>query len=216
MRIIRTRLRDDFSLLRSGHSTNRCGPIEVLWRSPRHRSQTARQANPPNQDLIDHLQQVYDELDSAYTQGRRLTSPLLVRNNTPLLSPATDASGNVIAYSKPILLLVDENTACGAEAFAAVFQDNKRGPVIGKTTQGAGGAIEGTSGGFFSEAVVAVTRTLFVRGAGSASPSYIQNAGVRPDAHLDFMTKANLTSNGQPFVQAFTNTMVSMLESQSQ
>jgi hypothetical protein len=59
-----------------------------------------------------------------------------------------------------------------------------------------------------------VTSTLFVRGAGSASPSYIQNRGVRPDVQLDFMTKANLLGNGQAFVNAFTDLMVRTLNTQ--
>jgi len=121
---------------------------------------------------------------------------------------------NVIAYAKPILLLPDENTACGSEAFAAVFQDNKRGLVVGKTTQGVGGAIGGASGGYFSEAAVAVTSSLFVRGVNGFRPSYIQNTGVRPDAQLDFMTKANLLDNRQPFAPAFMDMMLKTLNTE--
>src|SRR5215813_7152743 len=124
---------------------------------------TALRANPPDQDLIDHLRQVCDELNSAYTHGQRLTRPLLLRNTTALLGPIRDQAGNVIAYSKPILLLVDENTACGAEAFAAVFQDNQRGPIAGKRTPGVGGALGFRPGPFFSEAFVTFTESLFVR-----------------------------------------------------
>jgi hypothetical protein len=176
----------------------------------------AQQATPPNLDLIDHLQQVYDELNSAYTKGRRLTRPLLLRNTTALLPPAQDLDGNVIAYSKPILLLVDENTACGAEAFAAVFQDNRRGPVAGKRTQGVGGAIGGALGGFFSEATLSVTRTLFVREQpGRRALTYIQNTGVTPDIFLDFMTRGNLTGDGRAFVEGFTRSMVSYLRAPS-
>jgi hypothetical protein len=176
----------------------------------------ARQATPPNPDLIAHLQQVYDELNSAYTKGRRLTRPLLPRNTTALLSPARDREGNVIAYSKPILLLVDENTACGAEAFAAVFQDNRRGPVVGKRTQGVGGARSNPLGGFFSEATLSVTRTLFVREQpGRSKPIYIQNTGVTPDIFLDFMTRENLTGGGRVFVEGFTRSMVSYLRAPS-
>ncbi|HEV2201393.1 MAG TPA: S41 family peptidase [Bryobacteraceae bacterium] len=174
----------------------------------------AQQTNPPNQALIGNLQQVYNQLNSAYTDGQRLTGPLLLHNAFQTLSPATDQSGNTIAYSKPMLLLVDENTACGAEAFAAVFQDNQRGLTVGKTTQGAGGAIEPGPGGFFSEAQLGITRTLFVRGSGS-NTSYIQNAGVTPDVFLEYMTVANLTGNGQPFVNAFTSLIVNELSAQS-
>ena len=177
---------------------------------------TALRANPPDQDLINHLRQVYDELNSAYTHGQRLTRPLLLRNTTALLGPARDQAGNVIAYSKPILLLVDENTGCGAEAFAAVFQDNQRGPIAGKRTQGAGGALELLPGGFFSEATLTITRTLFVREQpGSGKLSYIQNAGVTPDIFLDFMTKENLTGGGRAFVRGFTRSMVSYLRTPS-
>ena len=177
---------------------------------------TALRANPPDQDLIDHLRQVYDELNSAYTHGQRLTRPLLLRNTTALLGPIRDQAGNLIAYSKPILLLVDENTGCGAEAFAAVFQDNQRGPIAGKMTQGAGGALELFPGGFFSEATLTITRTLFVREQpGSGKLSYIQNAGVTPDIFLDFMTKENLTGGGRAFVRGFTRSMVSYLRTPS-
>jgi hypothetical protein len=177
---------------------------------------TALSANPPDQDLIDHLRQVYDELNSAYTHGQRLTRPLLLRNTNALLGPIRDQAGNVIAYSKPILLLVDENTACGAEAFAAVFQDNQRGPIAGKRTQGAGGALELFPGGYFSEATLTITRTLFVREKpGSSKPTYIQNTGVTPDIFLDFMTRENLTGGGRAFVNGFTRSMVNYLRAPS-
>jgi hypothetical protein len=32
---------------------------------------------------------------------------------------------------------------------------------------------------------------------------YIENIGVRPDIPVDYMTRANLVSDGAPFVQAF-------------
>jgi hypothetical protein len=38
---------------------------------------------------------------------------------------------------------------------------------------------------------------------------YIENIGVRPNILIDYMTRANLMTGGQPFVQAFTQAIVS-------
>ncbi len=46
-----------------------------------------------------------------------------------------------IVYSKPLMVLVDEMSASGGDAFAAVMQDNKRGPLFGYRTMGAGGNV---------------------------------------------------------------------------
>ena len=54
---------------------------------------------------------------------------------------ATDRNGNVLAYQQPILLLTDEFSISSAEIFAALFQDAKRGPILGWRTAGAGGSI---------------------------------------------------------------------------
>jgi hypothetical protein len=191
-------------------------PDQILLSAVAAELKRAQQATPPNQDLINYLQRFYDEVNSAYTSGRRLTRPLLLRSMTATVDPARDQAGNVIAYSKPILLLVDENTACGAEAFAAVFQDNHRGPVVGKRTPGVGGVLEGFPGGYYSEGAMAMTRTLFVRERpGSDKLTYIQNEGVTPNIFLDFMTRNNLTGGGRAFVNDFTRLMVSHIRKSS-
>jgi hypothetical protein len=40
------------------------------------------------------------------------------------------------------------------------------------------------------------------------SAPYIENIGVRPDIPFDYMTRANLMTAGAPFVQAFTQAIV--------
>jgi C-terminal processing protease CtpA/Prc len=143
-----------------------------------------------------------------------LTRPLYPRNVSPYLQPAKDPAGNVIAYSKPILLLVDENTACGAEAFAAVFQDNRRGLVVGETTQGAGGVtFQAEAAGPYTERRMTMTGSLFVRTepAGGGGPAYIQYVGVKPDVSLNYMTKANLIDGGAAFVNGFTDLILKQL-----
>jgi hypothetical protein len=162
----------------------------------------------PDPAAIAHMRAVYDEIYSAYMHGRRLTNPLYPRNVSPYLTPAMDGGGSPIGYAKPIVLLVDQNSACAAEAFAAVFQDNRRGVVAGTPTQGVGGEIaSAVRAAPYSEALMSFPSSLLVRTQPSGIPGhsiYIQNVGITPDVPLNYMTKSNLIANGQPFVNGFT------------
>jgi hypothetical protein len=170
--------------------------------------QEAQGGPAPDPTAMAHMQGVYDEVNSAYMQGRRLTNPLYPRNVSPYITPAKDMGGTLIGYSKPIVLLVDQNTACAAEAFAAVFQDNQRGIVAGVTTQGVGGEISArVRGSRYSESLMSFPDSLLVRTQPrgyTGHPIYIQNIGITPDVPLNYMTTANLIGNGGPFVNAFT------------
>jgi hypothetical protein len=176
----------------------------------------ATQGGPaPDPAAKAHMQEVYEEINSAYMQGRRLTHAIYPRNVTPYLTPAADAGGTPISYSKPIVLLVDQNSACAAEAFAAVFQDNRRGVVAGMQTQGVGGAIDTrVHGGEYSESLLSFASTLLVRTQPSGTagrPVYIQNVGITPDVQLNYMTKANLVTDGKAFVGEFTRLIVQQI-----
>ena len=119
------------------------------------------------------------------------------------------------AYTKPLLLLVDELSASGGDMFAAIIQDNHRGPLFGMRTMGAGGSVSSFNCTVFTESVCFITQSLMNRGTTISNtefpPSpYIENVGVRPDIVVDYMTNANLLSAGAPFVQAFTDSAVKL------
>ena len=59
------------------------------------------------------------------------TKPISLDDVTIDRDPATDAKGNVIAYTMPLLVLVDDMSAPGGDAFAPTIQDNARGPLLG-------------------------------------------------------------------------------------
>jgi C-terminal processing protease CtpA/Prc len=117
-----------------------------------------------------------------------------------------------------VLLLVDEMTASGGDFFAAVLQDNHRGPLLGMRTMGAGGSVfSNFDCTVFTESVCAITVSLMNRGvviSGTEYPPspYIENVGVRPDIVVDYMTRANLMSAGAPFVQTFTDAAVKLAQ----
>jgi len=159
-------------------------------------------------------QQILSELEAAYSQGRARTSPL------PACSlqlhgnqPARDTQGNILAYTKPLIVLVDEFSISAGDIFPAMLQDNQRGPLVGTRTNGAGGSISGWPAGPYSEAFttntnVLVTRIAPVQVPGYPTNHYIENVGAHADIPVDYMTRQNLLAGGRPFVEAFTGAIV--------
>ena len=165
------------------------------------------------QEILDQLQVILDALVAANRAKRGRTEPIPLGGATIELDPAKDAKGDVIAYTKPLMVLIDELSASGGDAFAATIQDNLRGPLFGWRTMGAGGNVVGTGAGSFSLASMTLTQSLMVRKdlivteEYPAAP-YVENIGVRPDIQADYMTRDNLMQNGRPFVDSFVDAMV--------
>ncbi|HEX5109922.1 MAG TPA: S41 family peptidase [Vicinamibacterales bacterium] len=160
--------------------------------------------------LVEIYTAILEELERAYRQGRALTNPVPACS-TQLHGnqPAKDAQGNVIAYTKPLILLVDEFTISAGDIFSAMLQDNRRGALVGTRTNGGGGSVSGLQAGTYSESTATNTNTLVTRIAPVTVPGYpeahyVENIGAHADIRLDYMTRENLLTNGRPFVDAFT------------
>ncbi len=169
------------------------------------------------QDYIDQLEAVKQEFIETNRRMRGLSKPVPIDFTDLEREPITDSRGNVVAYSKPIMLLVDEMSASAAEVFAATFQDNARGPVVGWRTMGAGGNVEEWEAGSYSQGFSTVTESLLVRRnpvdtQDYPSAPYIENIGVRPDIELDYMTRDNLTRGGKPFLDAVITAMIDHIQ----
>jgi C-terminal processing protease CtpA/Prc len=169
------------------------------------------------QDTIDLLQMIKDEIVAANSAMRGRTKPIPLDIGTIDRDPATDSKGNIVAYSRPLIVLVDEMTASGGDAFAATIQDNARGPLLGWRTMGAGGNVEGWEAGTYSLGFTTVTESLMNRKnpvvtAEYPTAPYVENIGVRPDIVVDYMTVDNLNQRGKPFVDAFVAAMVARIE----
>ena len=169
------------------------------------------------QSYIDLLQMIKDEIVAANSAMRGRTKPIPLDDVTIDRSPAMDAKGNVIAYTKPILVLVDDMSASAADAFAATIQDNARGPLLGWRTMGAGGSVEAWEAGTYSLGITTVTeslmnrKTTIVTAEYPAAP-YVENIGVRPEIVVDYMTADNLNRHGRPFVDAFVAAIVAQIQ----
>jgi hypothetical protein len=166
----------------------------------------ANPTTPPN--VIANLQANFDEVLSAYNEGRPLSDPVSLH---PLGSLTLQPLQN--AYTKPLIVLVDEFSASGGDAFPAIMQDNNRGPIVGMRTMGAGGSVIQLPATAYTESISRFTVSMMHRGRFIQTPDfppapYVENIGVRPDIVIDYMTRANLMTAGAPFVQAFTQVIV--------
>ncbi len=170
--------------------------------------------------VIDLLQANFDAVYAAYKENRGMTGPLPLCTNGSFsldVDPATAQNGSILAYTKPIVVLVDEFSASGADMFPAILQDNNRAIIMGMRTMGAGGNVSTWNAGAFSEAYARLTMSLMARKnpivtAEYPTAPYVENIGVRPDIAYDYMTKENLLTGGAPFVQAFTKAIVDAVE----
>ena len=169
------------------------------------------------QSYIDLLGMIKTEILAANAAQRGRTKPIPLDDVTIDRDPAMDSKGNVIAYTKPLIVLVDEMSASAGDAFAATIQDNARGALVGWRTMGAGGSVEGWEAGTYSLGYTTVTESLMNRKnpvvtAEYPTAPYVENIGVRPDITVDYMTVDNLNRGGKPFVDAFVAAIVAQIE----
>lgn len=132
------------------------------------------------------------------------------------IPPLTDRNGTVLAYNKPILVLVNEFSLSAAEAFTGLLQDAGRIKVFGTRTAGGGGNPGSFAAGTYSMGQTRATRTLVTRAKPISTPglppgNHMENIGVYPDIWNDIMTRENLLNSGRPFVNAFTAAVADMI-----
>jgi hypothetical protein len=99
------------------------------------------------------------------------------------MTPKTSISGaesiypNPVRYSKPILMLIDELSGSGGDAFPAMMQGYGRAKLLGTRTMGAGGHVSAQPPLNYSRLNVRMTKSLFYRPDGVA----VENNGAVPD-----------------------------------
>jgi hypothetical protein len=163
-------------------------------------------------DVIARYENIYNALVAANAQTRGLTEPVPLCTSSLNRDPATDAAGNIIAYQKPMMFLIDEFSISTADSVAGMIQDAGRAVLYGMRTNGAGGNNTSFDAGPFSQGITGMTIGLQVRKAPIVTSDYpttpyIENVGVRPDVVNDYMTRDNLLQNGAPFVNGFLQAM---------
>jgi len=133
----------------------------------------------------------------------------------PICSDSLMATPQDVLYTKPVMLLTNEFSVSAADTFPALFQDARRGPVVGIRTGGLGGNVNDYFVTGSAEASLRITRSLIVRENSrdsEAGPTrFLENVGVKPDVELDIMTTENLLNGGRTFVEGWMNELRKLL-----
>jgi len=124
-----------------------------------------------------------------------------------------------VAYTKPVMMMIDEFSTSTADSVAAMFQENKRGVLYGYRTNGAGGNNIGIENGPYTEGTIGMTICLQVAKTPVLRDGYpytgvVENTGIHPDVVEDYMTVENLTTNGATYVQKFLWAMAAYIRQQ--
>jgi hypothetical protein len=164
------------------------------------------------QQIIDQYRSLYQAMLTANQQGKTLTDSLPLCTSSLTRDPLLDSKGNLIAYQKPVMMLIDEFSTSTADSVPGMFQDANRGPLFGWRTMGAGGNNTTFDAGSYAEGTAGMTLALQTRKSdvgvvGYPHTIYIENVGVQPDIPMDYMTKDNLLQSGAPFVSSFLQHM---------
>ncbi|MBC7924632.1 MAG: hypothetical protein H7039_03155 [Bryobacteraceae bacterium] len=159
-------------------------------------------------EVIEQLEKLYQAVREAYRTNRGVTAPVPICTSNLLRDTARDAAGQSIAYTKPILMLIDEFSTSTGDSVPGMFQENRRGVLYGYRTNAAGGTNTGFSAGPYSEGFTGMTIGLQVRNTPVLRDGYpytgiLENVGVHPEVVNDYMTRDNLLNNGAPFIQQF-------------
>lgn len=164
----------------------------------------AKNNNSPPEVILQY-EIIYNAMVAANKESRGLTDSLPLCTSSLMRDPFMDRDGTVLAYKKPIMMLIDEFSTSTADSVPGMFKDAGRGLLFGMRTNGAGGNNISLDAGAYSEAVTGMTLALQTRkssieATGYPSTIFIENAGVQPDFVDDYMTKDNLLRNGAQFV----------------
>lgn len=192
------------------------------WVASFSSSLTQARALRAEQHVIDIYEALLKDVQQANRELRGMTGALPLCNVTLQGQPARDRLGNLLAYTKPAMLLADELSASGGDVFTAQFQDNMRGPVFGWRTMGAGGTVVSFfDAAAFSEGDASITTSLMNRGGNVMTREYpsapfVENIGVWPDIPYDYQTVENLMDGGRPYVRAFTDAIVGHIRAEAE
>jgi hypothetical protein len=172
---------------------------------------------PP--EVVAQYKMLYEEMLAANQDGRVVTKALPLCTSSLLRQPLVGANGALIAYQKPIMVMIDDFSTSTADSFAGMMQDSGRALLYGMRSNGAGGNNTSYDAGNYSESLVGMTLALQSRKDtttidGFPSTDYIENVGVRPQVVNDYMTKDNLLGNGATFVSQFLQTMADYIRKQ--
>lgn len=125
-----------------------------------------------NEDSVDQYKSFYTHLLNEWSCGKQYSDAYPIQGLDYIMPDPK------VRYTKPIILIVDQFCFSCADIFPALMQDSGRALIFGKTTAGAGGAVETIEyPNQFGIETLSITLSIAYRSNGKS----IENEGVTPD-----------------------------------
>lgn len=158
------------------------------------------------------LREIIEKIRAGLASGAELTEPLPICKPDGKIPTAVDRGLTKKAYTKPIIILVNELTASAGEMFPALLQDAGRATVFGTRTMGAGGNIMYVGPIGKSDITISITESLGVRNKDVIAPNgmatrYVENVGVIPEVEYD-VTLEDFLSGYKNYLSALENAVL--------
>jgi len=141
---------------------------------------------------------------TAWMHGDPMTPKISFEGNR-VLQPAT------VHYTKPIIVLADEMSGSGGDAFPALMQGIGRAKILGNRTMGAGGNVVDAGTLNYSGNDIHLTKSLFYHPNGRP----IENNGVAPD-YPYLPTEYDFMNGYECYEKFYTKKMLELVSAESQ
>ncbi len=114
---------------------------------------------------------------------------------------------NSVRYTKPIIVLIDELSGSGGDAFPSLIQGYGRAKLLGTTTSGLGGHVVPLPPLTFSRMQIRITKSMFYRPDGVP----VENNGAVPDIPYS-ITEDDIRYGFRPYREFYTEKILEEVE----
>ncbi len=155
---------------------------------------------PLNSLEYEQFKTVVDLVKRAWLSGEFLTEKTSIYGQGVKLEPHS------VRYTHPIVMLIDELSGSGGDAFPALLGGYGRAVLLGNRTMGAGGHVEALPNLPFSQVQVRMTKSLFYHPDGTA----VENNGVMP--HVSYQTSlVDFLDGYKAYREFYTQTLLDLI-----
>jgi hypothetical protein len=144
-------------------------------------------------------------VENAYDQGAFWADPI------PLFTGSNRADPSKQAWTKPMLVLIDELAGSCGDIFPMLVKANHRALLFGQTTMGLGGNVEEVGVLPNSRIHVKMTRGLYFPYSESGKEAYVENVGVSPDIEYSH-TVTDFRNGFVDYVKTFSDRAIEQIK----
>lgn len=144
--------------------------------------------------------EVLDLIKTTWVEGKNRLTPKTTFNSSRLVQP------NSVRYTKPVLILIDEMSGSGGDAFPAMMQGHTKAKLFGSRTMGAGGHVVSGMSLPYTGNQLNMTKSLFFHPNGTA----IENNGAVPDYSYE-ITRDDFVYGYREYRKTYTDTLLKLI-----